>query len=1420
MVPDFTPSVTSGCAPLTVAFRDQTTGSPKFWNWDFGNGTLSNIQSPAVTYSQPGTYTVTLVVRNSDGTNGITKTNLITVFPSPTASFTADKVTGCVPVDIHFIDQSTSTSGNIVSWQWDFGDGGTSTASNPTHTYNNTGFYNVSLTVTSSSGCKNTVNANRFMRIVSGVKAEFDNSKPVSCQAPYDITFVNNSSGPGNMTFQWDLGNGTTSTSSAPSTTYNATGTYNVTLTATSQFGCSGTITKPVTLSGPNTSIKAPDTVCQNAKVFFVNDYTVTPLKTVWDFGNGQQSINTHDSTVYPTPGNYTVKLYNTYSACRDSAIKNIYVRPSPMVNFTASNTTSCKAPLDVTFQDASPAPIVKWVWDFGDGGTGTGSNPTHTYNAAGNFNVSILFTDVNGCEGKGSKPAVVQIVPPSVKLTSVPAGGCIPYNYSPSANIKAIDGVATYSWDFGDGTVITSANPSPPHTYIATGNYTIKLTITTNGGCTATDTKVDGVRTGTPPATNFSMSSTDACASPGVTFTDLTPPPVDDWSWDFGDGSSSTIQNPTHEFLDSGTFTVKLTAFNNRCPFTSAGQIVHIKPPIAKFGFKINCGSLTVPFTDSSITDPAYGAISYAWDFGDGGTDIVKNPTHTFAYGTFGVKQTVTNGGCTSVYIDSVKLFKEKADFTIPATACRNAHFHVESTNRPQYISKYEWQVDGGAWNAFGSIYTLNFSTFGPHSVGLVITDINGCTDTVVKNNVVNIVGPVAKFIAASAGGCKNSTITFNDQSTAGPSALTKWTFNFGDGSTQSFTSTPFTHVYTDTGEFIPHLTIEDAMGCIDTIGLKDTIFISTPQPDFSSDYDTICPTSNVQFTDASVGTNLTYLWDFGNGATSTLKDPVYSYGGNNAIYTVKLVITDRGGCKDSLVRANYITTLKPVPAFAMEDTITICPPIETKFTFMSSNYESFEWDFGDGSTSTLKNPTHFYNTYGDYTPKLYVYGFGGCIDSATANVVHVVNPGVATKLTYSPLDACNELLVDFSVVAIPNMKYQLYFGDATLDSSMASTYQHFYNSPAFYYPSVNYKDDQGCIAGVGGPPIKIIGAEPFFAMDRKKFCDSGVVNFTNYTIGNDPVASRTWDFGDGATSPASDPSHQYQQPGTYTVSQTVTTQQGCSKTISDTIRVFRTPEPYIAGDSIGCINSTLNLLGMLTVPDTAITWKWTLSNSNTLTTQNISLNFQSSGNYMVHLQATNLLGCSDTTSKNLYVPPLPTITVANPPVIPVGTGVNLPVTYSPDVVNYNWTPAKNLSCTDCATPFANPKQTTTYTVQVEDQYGCTNKSDITVTVVCNGLNYFVPNTFSPNGDGVNDIFAPRGVGLARVNSMRIFNRWGEMVFERMNFMANDRTPTGGWDGTYKGKPASADVYVYIIEFVCENSQIVPVKGNVALVR
>jgi gliding motility-associated-like protein len=247
-------------------------------------------------------------------------------------------------------------------------------------------------------------------------------------------------------------------------------------------------------------------------------------------------------------------------------------------------------------------------------------------------------------------------------------------------------------------------------------------------------------------------------------------------------------------------------------------------------------------------------------------------------------------------------------------------------------------------------------------------------------------------------------------------------------------------------------------------------------------------------------------------------------------------------------------------------------------------------------------------------------------------------------------------------------------------------------------------------------------------------------------------------------------------------------------------------------------CLNITEQFQGVIAQTDTAITWQWNFGNNNVSQQQDANTKYTATGNYMVQLMATNKIGCSDTASKNVYVATPPTATaVTDPIIIPSGSGANLNMHYTGNIVSYLWSPSLSLDCIDCPTPFANPRTTTKYTVQVQDKYSCVNKGDITVQVICDNQNFFVPNTFSPNGDGSNDIFYPRGTGLFRIKALRIFNRWGEVVFEKREFQAND--PSSGWNGIYKGQKATPDVYVYQIEIYCNNDQLIKFAGNVALI-
>ncbi len=1419
-VANFSANVTSGCAPLTVRFTDQSTGNPTSWNWEMSNGSLSNQQNPSVTFSTPGVYSVRLVVRNAAGIAERERVDYITVTPSPTVNFSSNIRLGCVPSVVQFTDLSTIPDGHtITEWLWNFGDGATSTQRNPTHTYNNVGYYSVSLTVASSSGCRRTVTRNSYIRIVGAVTTNFSHSQPSTCLAPFTVNFRDQSSGPGTITHQWDFGNGQTSTLRNPSTIYNAPGTYTVVLNTRSSLGCTGRIERQITINATTTDFTAPTSACLNIPVNFQNNSSAPPLFSSWDFGDGTVSGQINPSKTFLVPGTYNVKLVNRYANCTDSIIKPITILSRPPVDIMANDSTFCQAPATVQFTALAPG-STSWQWDFGDGNTSTQQNPQHQYSATGEYTVRLTVTTAAGCTNTVTRPAFIRVQRPTIRINT-PATGCIPFSYAPRAIITTLDTIATYTWDMGDGTVLTGPTP-PAHLYATEGVFPITLTITTVSGCTETVTIPNGVRTGTPPVPDFTFAPANACASEVIAFTDnstTTPDAHVEWLWNFGDGGRSTQRNPRHIFTDTGYIDVTLTVINNGCE-RSTTRTVYVRPPVAGFTLALNCLTKEVTFTDTSLVNVNL-PVSYSWNFGNGTTSALQNPGPiAYTPGSYTVTLTVTNGSCSYTRERNIIIADEPANFEISKNpACRNENFTLRAINsNPDNIVNYTWIIGGVTHPSHERSITHRLTSNGMYDVTLIVTDINGCATTQTLTNYITVNGPVALFEPATPGACLNKTVTFTDLSTPA-NEINRWTFDFGDGQQQTFTSAPFTHTYAQTGNYTVSLTVTDIAGCSDSYTLPTSLLVTDPKAGFRADT-FYCPLSPLQFSDTSSGAGLTYFWDFGDGNTSTLTNPTNAYPDGNAEYTVKLVVTDIVGCSDSTIKNEYISIRSPQAAFTIQDTSTLCPPLRTTFTFNGSNHSSFLWSFGDGGESTLENPTYFYGNIGTFTPKLYVYGNGGCVDSAQSSVT-VHNPD-DIRINYTlPTIACNSLTVDFTIDIPDEFRFVFFFGDGSADSSRSKSLSHFYARPGFHTPYlVVYDPISGCQLTINGRQrIEVLGAVPLFALSRDELCDNGDVTFTDFTTRNEPIISTVWNFGDGNTSTVQSPTHTYTQPGLYTVTLNVTTQHNCSSSFSDTVLVYRTPHPVISGRDTLCVNVPGNYFGSTLVADTLTTWQWNFGNGQSTTQQNGETVYNTSGDYTIRLTTRNRIGCSHDTTLLVHVPPLPTVTpVVDPITIISGGNADLVMNYTGNIATYTWTPQYRLSCFDCATPNANPPTTTKYRVQLLDRFGCTNEGEVTVRVICNGQNFTIPNTFSPNGDGRNDVFYPKGTGLTRIKSLSIFNRWGQIVFEKREFGVND--PSSGWNGTFKGQPASADVYIYQMEIICENGEVMPVKGNVTLLR
>jgi gliding motility-associated-like protein len=274
-----------------------------------------------------------------------------------------------------------------------------------------------------------------------------------------------------------------------------------------------------------------------------------------------------------------------------------------------------------------------------------------------------------------------------------------------------------------------------------------------------------------------------------------------------------------------------------------------------------------------------------------------------------------------------------------------------------------------------------------------------------------------------------------------------------------------------------------------------------------------------------------------------------------------------------------------------------------------------------------------------------------------------------------------------------------------------------------------------------------------------------------------------------------------------------TVTNQFGCTNKDSVDITVAQPISITAPRDTFVCAGSAIQLKA-----GGASTYKWinntsglsnvTIANPMALTSADIQYTVVGYDNY----------GCfTDTASVNLAVRPVPTVNAGPDVELLANTEQQLQAVGSSDVIQWLWTPSDYLSCTNCSSPVTQPKTKINYVVTVKNQYGCQASDEVQIKVQCSQGYIYIVNSFTPNNDGKNDVFYIKGKGVGIVKSLKIFNRWGEMMFAKTNFPIDDRS--AGWDGYYKGQLAPIGTYVYFAEFQCEGEQPFTQKGVVTIV-
>jgi len=484
-------SVSPVCQGLTVMPVNTSSvsiGNILNYTWNNGNGTFSNLSNPTFLYPQNGNYVITLSVTSNQNCSASFSTSLV-IHPLPQVFFTAGDV--CQGTNSIFSNNTALSSGFINTWSWDYGNSqGINGVQNPSYQYPSAGNYTVTLTATSNKNC--TASYSRAVKVFSNPVVTFAAKSVCLGEA---TTFTNNSSiaSPEQLaSYNWVLGNGSSSAFINPSVTYSAGGSYPVKLTVTSGNNCSSSLTLPVTVHHlPQVSF-IPTSACKDQATQFTNQSTIVSgaiAKSRWDFendGTWDDTTNMNPVRTYPNHGNYACRLeVESNFQCKSAKTKNVTVHANPVADFNSR--AVCLGDI-TTFENQSTSVdgvITSYQWDFNGDNIidNISKNASVTYSANGTYLVKLEVQTQFGCTNVKSRSGYINAMP-SPGFISKNAKGCPQLNVRFQNNSTIAGGsIVSYLWNFGDG--LTDQSQNPVHAY-QVGTYNVSLKVVSDSGCIA----------------------------------------------------------------------------------------------------------------------------------------------------------------------------------------------------------------------------------------------------------------------------------------------------------------------------------------------------------------------------------------------------------------------------------------------------------------------------------------------------------------------------------------------------------------------------------------------------------------------------------------------------------------------------------------------------------------------------------------------------------------------------------------------------------------------------------------------------------------------------------------------------------------------------------------------------------------------
>ncbi|MBK9542302.1 MAG: PKD domain-containing protein [Bacteroidetes bacterium] len=784
-----------------------------------------------------------------------------------------------------------------------------------------------------------------------------------------------------------------------------------------------------------------------------------------------------------------------------------------------------------------------------------------------------------------------------------------------------------------------TSTLQNPSCAWSSGGTKYVSLKATDASGNTQYYT--DSITINFAPQTAF--NATALCFGDATQFMDssqLSQGTITAWDWDFGDLNTSTTQNPVNQYATSGTFVVTLvTTASSGCSDTLQRQIYIGPKPIVSFSSGTACAGTLIPFTDQS-TIPSGTLAAWTWMFGNGDSANVQNPSYVFPVGgTFDVVLTVTSdSGCTDSASTTLNInFQPEAFFTESNTCVGQSVQFIDATNSQSPIQSYAWDFGDGNTDTQVNPQHTYPAIVANYFVNLIVTASNGCIDTIQKDIKINTI-PTADFTITNVNACQNNQVQFQDLSSVSGDTLSGWYWDFGDNTFDSIPNP--VHTFTTSGPNIVRLIVYSPSSCPSAMYQQTIDVVESPVASFT--FTDVCLGNTTQFNNISLvpsGSTIdSTSWDFGTGDFSGAPNTAFYTYDSAATFPVALTVITNFGCIGTDTLQVPVHSI-PTAAYTFSNP---CSGQAVVFNNQSttdslSSLANFTWNFGDfgnpNNISNLVNPTHTYSTLNTYSVFLIATTNFGCSDT-TVDTVQIF-PSAPSQFTYSP--TCDgDLMEFFNPGSSLDSAYLWNFGDNQTNQLQEPA--HFYAFPGTYTVTLTVYAFSGCASTsnkqvtVSPIPVADFKIQPICVNNSYQFQDSSSIN-------NGSILHWDWSIaGVASLDTVQNPSYTFADTGTYAVTLMISSDIGCTNSITQAVHVYPLPtanfsfDPQFGNPPLDVQFTDFSTGGSF--------YQWEFGDNSTgSSTHEPSHIYQDTGIFVIHQYVTNAYGCIDSVEKSIYV-------------------------------------------------------------------------------------------------------------------------------------------------------------------------------------